>query len=331
MIDRVISALSNSNYVAIYTHINTDCDAIGSSLALRDVLISLGKKADIFVNSAFPNNFKFYGDLSFVNTKTCDEKYDTAVCLDLPNELRLGKYRFKYKKNVKTTICIDHHVLSNEKFCKINFVKEASSTAEILFGIFKKMKVKLSNFACKCLLSGIITDTGVFTHTTTKNTFFVASKLLEIGKIKIEDVTTPLLNSTSNEVFELMKRAYSKIEFYSDSKLGIIMFSRNDFIETNTTLDDLDVFPDIPLKLEKVQFAILASEDEKGYFRVSFRSKGELSAKNVANVFGGGGHLNASGCKIFGEYADVKQKLIDSVMQTFGWEKWIWNQVLSTS
>ena len=90
------------------------------------------------------------------------------------------------------------------------------------------------------------------------------------------------------------------------------MFSKQDFAETKTTLDDVDVFPDIPLQLENVQFAILASEDDKGYFRVSLRSKGEVSAREVAESFGGGGHLNASGCKIFGEFNEVKERLISS-------------------
>ena len=50
-------------------------------------------------------------------------------------------------------------------------------------------------------------------------------------------------------------------------------------------------------------------------------SKGDISAKDVAALFGGGGHLNASGCKIFGEYDDVKSQLIDGTLQTLGWKK----------
>ena len=97
------------------------------------------------------------------------------------------------------------------------------------------------------------------------------------------------------------------------------MFDREDFIETHTTLDDTDALPDIPLQLRDVQFGILASEDDKGYFRVSFRSKGDISARAVAESFGGGGHKNASGCKIFGNFDDVKQQLIDNTLQILGW------------
>lgn len=320
MLDEVLSLLKNSQNVAIYSHINVDCDAMGSSLALREVLQTLGKTADVYVNSSFPSNFEFYGNLDFVNKKSCD-KYDLVVCLDAATEGRLGKYKYTYRKGIKNTLAIDHHHLANENFCKMNYVKQSSSTAEILFEIFRKMDIRFTEKICKYLLSGMLTDTGRFSHSTTENTLKIVGKLLRFGHLKMEDIVNPLFNSMQQNVFELMKRVYTNIEFYSEGKFAIIMFSRKDFIETNTTLDDTDAFPDIPLQLKSVEFAILASEDDKGYFRVSFRSKGDVSAREVAESFGGGGHLNASGCKLFGDFEGVKQKLIESSLEILKWKK----------
>ena len=148
----------------------------------------------------------------------------------------------------------------------------------------------------------------------------IVSKLLKFGKVKIEDITTPLFNSMSKNVFNLIKKAYEKIEFLCGDKLALIMLSHNDYIETNTKLDDIDAIPDMPLQINDVKFSIVASEDDKGYFRVSFRSKGDISARAVAETFGGGGHLNASGCKIFGSFNEVKQRLIDSTLEVLGWK-----------
>ncbi len=317
----VLDLLKNAQNVAIYSHINSDCDSMGSSLALKEALVLLGKNVDIYTNSEFPATFAFYGDLSFVNKKTC-EKYDLVVCLDVANESRLGKYKYTYRKGVKNTLAIDHHHLSNENFCKVNYVKEASSTAEMLFEIINKLGVRFNNFMCKCLLSGILTDTGRLSHSVSEKTFTIVGKLLRYGKLSMEEVIVPLFNSMGKNVFSLMQRAYNIIEFYADEKFAIIMLSKEDFIQTNTTLNDTDAFPDIPLQLKSVQFCILASEDDQGYFRVSFRSKGDISARDVAQSFGGGGHLNASGCKIFGTYEDVKSQLIDNSMQVLGWTKW---------
>ena len=321
MNNKVIALLGESKNISIYSHINTDCDAIGASLALREVLLSMGKCVDVFVNSDFPSNFSFFGDLSFINDKTCTEKYDLVICVDCATEGRLGKFKYTYRKGVKNTLCIDHHTLSNERYCRTNYIKEASSTCEILFDIFSQMNVFITEKIAKYLLAGILTDTGKLTHSATTKTFNIVSKLLKFGKIRIEDITLPLFNSMTINVFNLIKKAYEKIEFYADKKLAIIMFSQEDYKETKTKLDDIDAIPDIPLQIEDVKFCIVASEDDQGYFRVSFRSKGELSARAVAETFGGGGHLNASGCKIFGSFDEIKDKLLNNAFETLGWKK----------
>lgn len=318
MLNEVIKMLNESKNISIYTHINTDCDALGSALALKEAMNGLGKNVDIYIHSNFPAAFDFYGDLSFINQKSIEGKYDLAVCVDCASEARLGKYKFTYRKGLRKTLCIDHHI-SNELFCKVNYIKQASSTAEMLFEILRAMNVHFTPSMCRNLLSGIMTDTGKFMHGVTDKTFVVVSKLLKFGKIKIEEVSTPLFNSMTLDNFELLKKVYEKIEFLADNKLAVILLNRRDFIDTNTTLDDTDAFPDVLLQLKCVQFGILASEDDKGYFRVSFRSKGEISARAVAESFGGGGHLNASGCKIFGSFDDVKQQLIDNTLQILGW------------
>lgn len=319
MIKKVVELLKSANTISIYSHINSDCDAMGSSLALKEALELLGKKVDVYSNSTFPKSFEFYGNLDFINKKNCD-KYDLSVCLDTPNENRLGKYKFTYRKQVKNVLVIDHHVMSNENYGRVNFVEQSSSTCEILYKIIENLGCEFNQNICKFLISGILTDTGKFTHSVYENTFMVMSKLLKMGKLNIEDIVNPLFNSMSKENFEMLKKLYNSMEFYAENKLAIVMFKRQDFIETGTTLDDTDAFPDLPLQLDCVKFCILASEDDKGYFRVSFRSKGDLSARAVAETFGGGGHPNASGCKIFGDYSDVKQKLIDSTFSVLGWK-----------
>lgn len=320
MKNKVIEALKGAKKVAIYIHINVDCDAMGSALALREALMQLGSIADIYVNSAFPNSFKVFGDLDFINQKSCSGKYDLVCCLDSANEGRLGKYKYTYKSQAKNTLLIDHHDIVSTRFCKINYVLHSSSTCEILYDILKSLNITFTKSICKNLMTGIITDTGKFMYSLSAETFNVAGSLMKKGGFNIEEIANPLMNSMRMEVFNQMKLAYSKIEFYADGKLAIIMFSKSDFEETGANMEELDVFPDIPLQLECVQFAILASEDDKGYFRVSLRSKGDISAKDVAALFGGGGHLNASGCKIFGEYDDVKSQLIDGTLQTLGWK-----------
>ena len=95
-------------------------------------------------------------------------------------------------------------------------------------------------------------------------------------------------------------------------------------IDENSSKNSLSIYVHIPFCSSKCAYcsfvSMVASEDDKGYFRVSFRSKGELSARAVAETFGGGGHLNASGCKIFGNFDEVKQQLLTNTFEVLGWK-----------
>ena len=123
MLNEVIKVLNEAHNISIYTHINTDCDALGSALALKEAMNGLGKNVDIYIHSNFPVSFQFYGDLSFINQKTIEGKYDLAVCVDCASEARLGKYKFVYRKVIRKTLNIDHHS-ANELFCKVNYIKK---------------------------------------------------------------------------------------------------------------------------------------------------------------------------------------------------------------
>ncbi|HWC77766.1 MAG TPA: DHHA1 domain-containing protein, partial [Blastocatellia bacterium] len=55
-----------------------------------------------------------------------------------------------------------------------------------------------------------------------------------------------------------------------------------------------------------------------GVYRVSLRSKGKSNVAKVAELFGGGGHRNAAGCRIEGDFADVRRRVIEGLQNALG-------------
>ena len=49
--------------------------------------------------------------------------------------------------------------------------------------------------------------------------------------------------------------------------------------------------------------------------RVSLRSKGDLDVREIAGLYGGGGHRNASGFTIQGDAASVRDQLVGRITQ----------------
>jgi phosphoesterase RecJ-like protein len=57
---------------------------------------------------------------------------------------------------------------------------------------------------------------------------------------------------------------------------------------------------------------VLFKEAREGGFKVSLRSSG-FPVNKVAALFDGGGHRQAAGCTIEGDYDSVRRKLFDAL------------------
>ena len=69
-------------------------------------------------------------------------------------------------------------------------------------------------------------------------------------------------------------------------------------------------FIDFPLSVDGVEIAISVLQVGAKSFKVSFRSKGKSDVNRLAGVFGGGGHVLASGCMLNGYFEDVVDRLV---------------------
>ena len=75
---------------------------------------------------------------------------------------------------------------------------------------------------------------------------------------------------------------------------------------------------DYALTVDPVEVSICLREVKKGQYKASFRSKGKVNVNEVAAVFGGGGHILASGCMVFGDLEEVVDRLRYAVYSHMG-------------
>ena len=83
-----------------------------------------------------------------------------------------------------------------------------------------------------------------------------------------------------------------------DGKLAYIVCTQKMFQDTNTTGAETDNFTTFPMGVRGVRVGILFNEMENGV-KISFRSKGMIPINELAKEFGGNGHLNAAGARLF--------------------------------
>ena len=98
---------------------------------------------------------------------------------------------------------------------------------------------------------------------------------------------------------------------------GTVAWMRQSLLDSENTgaVDgDNNGLVNIPLSAKEIKAVVYMREVHPNAFRVSIRSKGKINVARVAEKFGGGGHKNAAGCRLEGDWDDLEQKLVAAVI-----------------
>ena len=313
MYEEFIKAVDKSDSICLISHQNPDGDTCGSALALYRALKLYGKShAYIYCDSVFRNSLLVLEGIEDYNKLQVD-KCDLAISCDCAESDRMGGYLNLFNK-AKISVNIDHHK-TNSKYGKINIIEPGvSATCEVMYKIIKAMdeiKPCLDNVVAKLLYSGLVTDSGGFTFSNVSNqTHEIASKLIEYD-FSASDICEHFLKTVSMPVFNLRMRVLSNAKFFQDGKIGMIYFSQEDFLATNTAPEDTEGAINYIRDIDSVEVAVAITQTrQSNSYKVSIRTGDKADASRIACVFGGGGHKNAAGCRVSGFFEDVKDKVI---------------------
>ena len=295
-ISKLCELLYENDRYMILTHNHPDCDTLGSALALTCLLQSLGKTAFAVCPDEVTGKQKsLMGGYGF---EYSGEPYDHIITTDVAATSMLGKYE-QFKDDI--FIKIDHHKVRDD-FGKYQLVKEnCASCAEIVFDICryfeKKGKYTLSPDVASYIYCGISSDTGGFRYSnTTAETHKKAARLLGCG-IPSAQIDEELHIVRSPGRIRAEGYALSNIRYDTGGKIASVCFDMKTRERLQLTEEDIADIVDIPRSIEGAEIAFSVKEEPDGAFRVSLRSK-NTDCSAIAAVFGGGGHIRASGCTL---------------------------------
>ena len=164
-LETIAGRIRHAKSVAIFTHMRPDGDALGSALAIGRALDFLQVQNEVCVETELPSNLAFLQGIDKVK-KEPSKPYDMLVCVDCSDVQRLGALSDEFlsatRKNIET-VNIDHHV-SNTRFAKMNFVRTCSANCMNVFALITYMGTPLDKITAEYLLTGLLTDSGNFSH-----------------------------------------------------------------------------------------------------------------------------------------------------------------------
>lgn len=292
--------------VVVIPHDYPDGDAMGSAIGLGEILKNSGHRVTIISPNDYPGFLKWFSsDLQVMvaeyqkkEAKKAIENADILFCVDFNEARRAGSLEKRIIHFDKIKILIDHHP-NPVPFCDYTISEPSySSTAELIYDVINCLGMKrfITPNAAEALYTGIMTDTGSFSHNISNpNTFKVISELMQYG-LRTDKIQSNIYHNFSACRMELLGYClHKKMEVFPEFRSAFISLTREELKQFNFEPGDTEGFVNYPLSIKNIVFSALFIEKE-GFVKASFRSKGSFPANEFSRThFGGGGHLNAAG------------------------------------
>jgi len=314
---RILALLRGGGRFLITGHVNPDGDLIGSECAVRLLIERLGGRADIVNSHPVPRVYRFLPGAELIRSTPPRswKPYTALIVLDC-GDARRASGLLEPRPPIPV-VNIDHHA-TNPGYGDLNWVvPDASSTAEIIYGLAVSLGVRPAGGIAEALYTGILTDTGSFRHgNATPRAFRIASLLVGAG-IDPSRIAQAVYESITFETLQLLGKTLAGLRRTPDGRVSWIRLPAA-VLDKLASPAESEEWSSYPRSLDSAVISICFKESEPGLIRLSFRSKGAVDVAALAARWGGGGHRNAAGATVAGTLEGVERAVIAAAARHIG-------------
>jgi phosphoesterase RecJ-like protein len=307
-LEQVLQEIEQRRHFLVTSHARPDGDAIGSTLALAQILRKMGKSAQVVLGDSVPVIYKPLPMAeTIVHASQVNGDCDAAIILECDSIQRTRLQGLEHC----FLINIDHHA-SSKPFADVNWIDpSAVATAELVFRLAQAARVKLTPEIATCLYTAVLTDTGAFCYAPTNAcTFELAKYLVEHGADPGKIAQNVYFSSPTSKM-RLLGAALSRLE--RDGAVTWMSVTRRDMERCGALDEDCEGLVNYALGIAGVEVAVFFREVAKERIRVSIRSKGAVNVAEIAEKFGGGGHECAGGFSTAGPVQAAAERVLSEL------------------
>jgi phosphoesterase RecJ-like protein len=306
-ITEIIPLLQKPRTIVIVMHQKPDADAMGSSLGLYHILITMGHQVTVIS----PTNWADWLGWMPCADKVIDYELNTArsnellnraewiFCLDFNVLHRTRKMTEPIRKAPGIRILIDHHQQpESEVFAYGISDTSKSSASEMVFDFIESASLgaRINQDVAECLYAGVMTDTGSFRFSSASASVHRMAAVLKDTGLDHSKVHENLFdNFLENRLRFIGHALLNRMEVMYEYNTALISIPWKDLVKFQIRTGDTEGLVNYPLTIQGIKFAaLIIDRDEE--IKCSFRSKGGFDVNQFArNYFEGGGHRNAAG------------------------------------
>jgi phosphoesterase RecJ-like protein len=323
--EQVLEELRSARKLLVVTHENPDGDALGSLVAMQEILTTIGKDSEAFIDERelpLPQEYRFLPLDQALTVPPPDIEQRTVVFLDCGNLERNPAEAFQ--RDGMRIVNIDHHH-DNTHFGTVNLVDpEASCTAEIVWDLLHGLGVQLTVEIGEALYVGLITDTGRFMYeNTSARSHLMAAELIDSG-VEVHDIYRRVYEGLPYGKLALLARGLANIKRFDGGRLTVTELSESDYVASDAQESYSEGLIDHLRAVEGTAVAALIRDrigntDGDRQRKVSLRSSDErVDVSAIARTQGGGGHRQAAGFSTTMAWDELVEFLRGEVAQQLG-------------
>lgn len=313
MIEQILQLIDRSQTILVASHEGPDGDAIGSTLALVNMLRDMGKDVVAYNSDRAPLEYAFLpGFDTVVHELDESQTFDAGFVLDAGELRRAGSW---IRERCQTLVNIDHHPYS-EDFGDIYYVDtEACATGVLIYRLLQSAEHKISSDIATCIYTAILSDTGSFRYSNANpEAFQVAGEMVGLG-VDPWSIASGLYESQDLHRLRLLALALPTLRTSTCGLYASIAVTLDMYENSGANEEHTDRFINYPRSVRGVEVAIFFRQLTKDRFKVGFRSKGNIDVGALARAMDGGGHHNAAGAELDGSLESVQRWVFDRVAE----------------
>ena len=308
--DAICRLIEGARTIAICAHTSPDGDALGSGLALAEIIERTwpgrevtGLLAD---NDVVPRIYEFLPGVDrLVRASDYAGTPDLFICVDLSQPGRLAEARAVLERSARVAV-LDHHPC-DEPCWDAGVVRPDAAAAGVIVTEFARHAgCELTPTMAQNLLCALMTDTGCFQYQNADGeAFCVASALVEAGGSPSE-VSLHVYQSDRLAYLHLSATVMGRIVTFERGKIAYSYATSADFAATGVPVAECDGLVDLVRRVDGCEVALFLKEVPGGKVRGNLRAKSARDISAIAREMGGGGHPAAAGFTVEG---DIDQAL----------------------
>jgi phosphoesterase RecJ-like protein len=314
---QVAAEIRRRQRFVVVSHARPDGDAVGSCVAMALALEQLGKQVRVVSRDRVPPQMEAFAGVGTIEVvDRIDDPGDAVIVMECGDVQRTGVAGL----DRGFVINIDHHP-GNTMYGAINwFDLSAAACGEMVFELISALGVTFTRDIATQVYVAILTDTGSFHYSNiTPRTFDICRQCIDAG-VNPSLVARTIFDSNNLGRLKLFGAVLHQMQLDASGRIATLWVDQKLARDCGGTYEDTEGLVNLPLTVKDIQAVVFFKENGPGDWRVSMRSKGEIDVNAIAREFGGGGHVNASGCSASGALADLKpvfeKKLAEAALKT---------------